>query len=278
MKVAVVGVGRMGKWFSNYFRSRGYEVLVYDKNPKAVRDLLRSKRFKICKSLEEITRASKLILLAVPTDVMPKILKEVLKLASPKTTIIEISSIKMHVLDAIRGEGGHATVISLHPLFGHGARRLKGKTMVLVPVRSKYKELKIVKRLFKDASFIVMDAKLHDRLMAFSLGLSHAVAITLASTIDKRLSKLLWRASGTTLKLQLLSIATATSGSPDFLLSIFKLNRYTRGALSLYAKNLRMLSRILKQGKIRTMQDIYEECREKLPRDAYATAYSILEG
>jgi len=78
-----------------------------------------------------------------------------------------------------------STALSIHPLFGFGARTLKGKRIALIPIKGSKKELNLVQRFFPEAIISVISAEEHDRVMALTLSLPHFLNMVFASTLSK---------------------------------------------------------------------------------------------
>ncbi|MEM4548774.1 MAG: prephenate dehydrogenase/arogenate dehydrogenase family protein, partial [Nitrososphaerota archaeon] len=210
MKAAIIGAGRMGSWFANYFYKRGDEVKVFDKRPSAAFKLVKEIGASMSRNIESAVHDADVTLVAVPLAVTASVIKDVLRYAKQGSVIVEVSSLKAHVVKVLkRSRRTHAKLLSVHPLFGPGASDMKGKVMALVPIKSRRSELRIAKNLFSDANFVVVDWRTHDKIMAHVISLSHVLAVSLIFNMNSGMFREAKKLSGTTFKLQILSAATS---------------------------------------------------------------------
>lgn len=278
MKVAIIGAGRMGSWFANYFYRRGNEVKVFDKRPSAASRLAKGIGVVMSRSIEGAVHDADVTLVAVPLSVTASVVKEVLRYAKQRSVIVEVSSLKAHVVKVLkRSRRTHVNLLSVHPLFGPGASDIKGKVIALVPIKSKSSELRIAKSLFSDANVVVVNWRTHDKIMAYVLSLSHVLAVSLIFSIDGKIFNEAKKLSGTTFKLQMLSAATSLSESPELIISAFKLNPYALQAFSSYVKRLNGIIKLIEGGDVDKLKIIFKACRAKAGQKLYEKAYELLE-
>lgn len=177
--VLIIGAGGMGRWFANYFSRMGFSVSVLDVNFE--------KASKVASELgvgiaERPSGDEDVILVAVYLSEAGKVVES---LKWYRGVLIDISSIKGPVNRAMRD--GSFTPISIHPLFGPGATTLKGKTIVVTPVRDEREEVRLATELFPEAEIKVMDEREHDRAVAYIIQLPHLlaeVALAVLSELD----------------------------------------------------------------------------------------------
>ncbi|MCL7385254.1 MAG: prephenate dehydrogenase/arogenate dehydrogenase family protein [Thaumarchaeota archaeon] len=278
MKAAIIGAGRMGSWFAKYFYKKGYEVKVFDKRQSAASKLAKEIGASTNRSIEGAVHDADVTLVAVPLDVTTSVVKEVLKYAKQGSVIVEVSSLKAHVVTSLkRLRRTRAEILSVHPLFGPGASDMKGKVMALVPIKSRGSELRIARSIFGDANIIVVNWREHDRAMAYVLSLSHVLATSLIFAMDDVTLKKARRLSGTTFKLQMLSAATSLSENPELVISTFKMNPYAFRAFSSYMKRLNELVKVIRNGDVDKLKEIFKACRAKVGSELYEEAYALLE-
>lgn len=164
-RILIIGAGGMGRWFARYFSNRGFLV--------SISDLDLEKAFKVKRELdiEVVERPSgdeDLILVAV---YLSKAKEVVESLSWYEGLLIDISSVKGPVNRAMRK--GSFKPLSIHPLFGPGATTLKGKTIVVTPIRDGDEEARLAMELFPEAEIKVMGEDEHDRAVAYAIQLPH---------------------------------------------------------------------------------------------------------
>ncbi|MEK7652027.1 MAG: prephenate dehydrogenase/arogenate dehydrogenase family protein [Patescibacteria group bacterium] len=165
--VSIIGHGRFGKVLEKILRT-DFNVLIHDRySPKSV-------------TAEKAWQA-KIIFMAVPISKFEESLKGNLKYLRTGQTIIDTLSVKSHpdkiLKKYLKGKG--INVILSHPLFGPDSfsAKSKGLSIVMWPSLGSKKEYKFWKDFFQVKGFTVVELspKNHDRLAAYSQGLTHFV-------------------------------------------------------------------------------------------------------
>lgn len=129
----------------------------------------------------------------------------------------------------------HLIPLSIHPMFGPGAKQLRDTKILIIPVRNKRKEQRLVKSLFNEAKTIVIKSpKYHDALMAVILGMVYYVNLLLGVTLSNENIKLLKKFSGTTFYLQALLFESILTDNSSLISSLLADNK----ELLKYLKNL----------------------------------------
>ena len=188
MAVTVIGAaGRMGSWFTNFLIANGYEVIACDKNVRAARELARKNGCKFEKEETSAAKLSEIVILATPTLITNALLKR-LEPYMPRTTLlVEISSSKEPLRETIKQitKRKHP-ILSIHPMFGHGARTLAGRT-ILVALRPRQNRLatKFLSTLRRRGERIIQtDLASHDRFVAATLALPHFLNFAMVNTLN----------------------------------------------------------------------------------------------
>jgi prephenate dehydrogenase len=104
----------------------------------------------------------------------------------PDQVVIDISSIKEIPVNLLHKYVKLGVTLGTHPVFGPGAKSLKGQNFVLTPVREKEKRFagEFKKWLEKRGSVVsVLSPKKHDMLMSLVLGLPHFVGLVAGDTL-----------------------------------------------------------------------------------------------
>jgi chorismate mutase/prephenate dehydrogenase len=176
------------------------------------------------------------IVLATPLGVTDAILRE-LALRRPPGVIFDLGSLKSPLragLMALKSHGCRVT--SVHPMFGPDTELLSGRHVVFVDL-GHAAALESVRELFAHtmAEQVVMSLDDHDRLIAYVLGLSHALNIAFFTVLAEsgEAAPKLARMSSTTFDAQLEVASRVAQDSPELYYEIQSLNDY--GAESLEA-------------------------------------------
>ncbi len=237
--LVIGGSGKMGRWFVEFLASQGFDVQVADPAgaPAGARGT-------------EDWRALELdhdfIVLATPLGATDAILRD-LALRRPQGIIFDVGSLKSPLrsgLMALRSHG--CKVTSIHPMFGPDTELLSGRHVIFVDLGCE-EALQRAKELFAPtmAEQVVMSLDDHDRLIAYVLGLSHALNIAFFTALAEsgeaapKLAKL----SSTTFDAQLDVASRVAQESPDLYFEIQSLNDYGAESLEALSKAVERLRR-----------------------------------
>ncbi|HWK74239.1 MAG TPA: prephenate dehydrogenase/arogenate dehydrogenase family protein [Povalibacter sp.] len=226
--LVIGGAGKMGRWFVEFLASQGYNVMVAD--PTA-----RVEGFAYFEDWRTASLDHDLIVVATPLQIANTILQE-LAARQPRGIVFDIGSLKSPLrlgLNAMRDAGCRVT--SVHPMFGPDTELLSGRHVIFIDVGNK-EAIDEAQSLFAStmAERVVMTLDEHDRLIAYVLGLSHALNIAFFTALAEsgeaapRLAQL----SSTTYDAQV-DVATKVAGeSPELYFEIQSLNDYGRESLA----------------------------------------------
>jgi chorismate mutase / prephenate dehydrogenase len=227
--LVIGGAGKMGGWFVSFLASQGFAVEVADPAPGASG----------AARVEDWHRTDlkhDYIVLATPLAVTDGILRD-LALRRPPGVIFDVGSLKSPLragLMALKSHGCQVT--SVHPMFGPDTELLSGRHVIFVDLGSAT-ALSRARELFAStmAEQVVMSLDDHDRLIAYVLGLSHALNIAFFTALAEsgEAAPKLARLSSTTFDAQLDVASRVAQESPDLYYEIQSLNDY--GAESLEA-------------------------------------------
>jgi len=170
-----------------------------------------------------------LIVVATPLKIANEVLTA-LAARRPNGVVFDIGSLKTPLrtgLDALLAAG--CKVTSVHPMFGPDTELLSGRHVIFIDLGSQ-PALEEARGLFDStmANQVVMGLDEHDRLIAFVLGLSHALNIAFFTALAEsgEAAPRLARMSSTTFDAQL-DVATRVAGeNPDLYFEIQSLNAY----------------------------------------------------
>ena len=223
------GAGKMGAWFAQFLASQGFAIEIADPSSAAV-------PFKRVADWRESPLDHDLIVVATPMKVAGDVLAE-LATRRPQGVVVDIGSLKSPLRSGLeRLIAAGCKVTSIHPLFGPDTRLLSGRHVVFCDVGVP-EATQAARALFAStmAEQIEMSVDDHDRLMAYVLGLSHALnlAFFTALAASGELVPSLQKISSTTFDAQLRVASLVARDNPHLYFDIQTLNDY--GAASLQA-------------------------------------------
>jgi chorismate mutase/prephenate dehydrogenase len=220
--LVIGGHGRMGRWFADFLGSQGYEVEVADP-AGGVPGCAHRERW------QDSPLDHDLIVVATPLGITARTLVE-LASRRPRGLVFDLASLKTPLRDGLTGlAAAGVRVTSLHPMFGPDTDLLSGRHVIFIDLGDA-EALARAQQLFAPtmANRVVMSLDEHDRLVAYVLGLSHAVNIAFFTALAdsgesaERLAKL----SSTTFDSQLQVASRVASESPALYYEIQALNDY----------------------------------------------------
>ncbi len=230
--LVIGGGGKMGRWFVEFLASQGFAVEVADPagGPSGT----------LC---VDDWRKSDLrhdfIVLATPLGATGEILSE-LAARRPQGIVFDVGSLKSPLragLLALKSHGCQVT--SIHPMFGPDTELLSGRHVVFVDLGCA-QALEQVRGLFAPTLVeqVVMSLDEHDRLVAYVLGLSHALNIAFFTALAEsgEAAPRLARMSSTTFDSQLDVATRVAQESPELYYDIQRLNDYGAESLESLAK------------------------------------------
>lgn len=231
--LVVGGAGNMGRWFTEFLESKGYEVTISD--PRGPVD----GRPYAPDPLAAAARAD-LVLLATPPSATGALLKGLAGRASG--IVMDIASLKAPHLEALRELASTgARVGSIHPMWGPSTELLAGKNLVVCDCGSPEANA-LARRLFADtaANLVEMPLDEHDRFMGLVLGLPHAANLVFGHALShlsppfEEVSNL----GGPTFQKQVAVSREVASENKDLYFEIQKLNPHTGRVLAEFRRSL----------------------------------------
>jgi len=258
--ITIVGAGgQMGQWFTKYFLSKDFEVTGYDEENK-----IRNKEVKSADSLVGAILKADYVMLCTPTRRTPEIIRLIAKEMKRGTYLIEISSEKGKAVSSMAKMPAKINPICIHPMFGPGAKSIKGQNIISVPVKDAKKELSVAKSLFEGANFVTIDAVEHDRKIAVILGLTHLLNLVFANIISKdEKIALTEKMSGTTFKVQKILAESIMTESPELIETIIANPEIRKFAEDLWKDVGRLLTAV-QESKTEEVVDYIKSCQERL--------------
>jgi chorismate mutase/prephenate dehydrogenase len=245
--LVIGGGGKMGRWFVEFLDSQGYEVEVADPaGPLGARahrtdwqsDELSHELIVVATPLgahahrtdwQSDELSHEVIVVATPLGITASILEQLAR-HRPPGLVFDIGSLKTPLrkgLEALREAG--VRVASLHPMFGPDTDLLSGRHIIHVDV-GRPDAVADAQALFASTMVeqVVTTLDDHDRLIAYVLGLSHAINIAFFTALAEsgEAAPRLARLSSTTFDAQLAVASLVAGESPALYFEIQALNQY----------------------------------------------------
>ncbi|MBI5480248.1 MAG: bifunctional chorismate mutase/prephenate dehydrogenase [Deltaproteobacteria bacterium] len=258
--LVIGGAGRMGSWFVGFLGSQGFAVEVAD--PLAATGALTC-----LPDWRESDLDHDVIVISTPLLVTNEILLEMAR-RPPKGLVFDIGSLKSPLRRGLQAlvEAG-ARVTSIHPMFGPDTELLSGRHVIFVDLGVP-DATQAARELFASTMVeqVAMDLDSHDRLIAYVLGLSHALNIAFFTALAEsgeaapRLATL----SSTTFDEQLAVAARVAGENPRLYFEIQSLNDYGTEALSALLYATERIRSVVRAGDEQAFTALMERGRQYL--------------
>jgi len=224
--LVIGGAGKMGRWFVDFFASQGFATTVADTSIEDAPGQFRN--------WTEAGVDFDFVVVAAPLAVSGRILAQ-LAVLKPRGLVFDIGSLKSPLIDGLRElQSSGCRVTSLHPMYGPDTRLLSGRHLIFCDAGDS-EATAAAKELFASTMVEQLDMGLedHDRLIAYVLGLSHALNIAFFTALAEsgEAAPKLARMSSTTFDSQLLVSAAVARDNPHLYFEIQNLNKFGLGPL-----------------------------------------------
>jgi chorismate mutase/prephenate dehydrogenase len=253
------GAGKMGGWFVDYFSSQGFLTVIADTSVKPGPGK--------CRDWRQAGTDYDVIVVATPMAVSGQVLADLAEL-KPEGLIFDIGSLKSPLkqgLAALRDAG--CKVASLHPMYGPDTELLSGRHLIFVDAGCPEATIE-AKALFSATMVEELDMSLddHDRLIAYVLGLSHALNIAFFTALAEsgeaapKLAKL----SSTTFDAQLLVSGAVAHDNPRMYFEIQNLNDFGMDPLDALCESAARIREVVADGDEEGFVELMHKGREYL--------------
>jgi chorismate mutase/prephenate dehydrogenase len=254
------GAGKMGAWFAQFLGSQGFAVEVADPSP-AESPYPRIADWRASALDHDV------IVVATPMKAAAQVLED-LAAYRPQGLVLDIGSLKSPLRTGLKAlvDAG-CKVTSIHPMFGPDTRLLSGRHVVFVDlgVASATRE---ARTLFAStmAEQLEMSLDDHDRLMAYVLGLSHALNLAFFTALAEsgELVPRLQKMSSTTFDAQLKVASLVARDNPHLYFEIQTLNDFGAASLQALRSATERIQRLVETGDERGFVDLMAAGRRYL--------------
>ncbi len=257
--LVIGGAGKMGRWFVDFFASQGFSTTIAD---RAVEDGPGQYG-----NWTDAGVDYDVIVVAAPLAVSGRILAQ-LAVLKPKGLVFDIGSLKSPLIDGLRElRAAGCRVTSLHPMFGPDTRLLSGRHLIFCDAGDT-EATTAAKELFSATMVEQLDMGLedHDRLIAYVLGLSHALNIAFFTALAEsgEAAPKLAQMSSTTFDSQLLVSEAVAQDNPHLYFEIQNLNRFGLGPLDALCEAASRIRETVASGDEDAFVELMKKGREYL--------------
>lgn len=185
MRIAIIGAGRMGKWFAKFFLEQGFTVVVSDKDYAKLQMLKEELNIETADNVNAVERADR-ILICVPIESFESVVKEISVYVRRGQEVMDICSVKEAPVNIMHKYIKDAATLGTHPMFGPGAKSIKNQNFILTPTNVKEQ---VLARDFgkwlesKGARVFFMSPKEHDKIMSIVIGLPYFLSYVVCDTL-----------------------------------------------------------------------------------------------
>jgi chorismate mutase/prephenate dehydrogenase len=262
--LVIGGAGKMGAWFARFLYSQGYDIEIADPNAAAAETVIADWR--------KSDLSHDYIIVATPLGMTNQVLHELAQ-RKPSGVVFDLGSLKTPLssgLEALRN--ANIRVTSVHPMFGPDVELLSGRHLIFIDMGNE-DALNRARDLFAPTMAVqaVMSLQEHDRLIAYVLGLSHAVNIAFITALkdSKESAPRLTELSSTTFDAQFDMARRVVNESPELYFEIQKLNAFGQESLDALLHAVQTVRKSVIENDFKTFQSImlsgkdYAENRKK---------------
>jgi prephenate dehydrogenase len=220
VKVAVLGAGKMGRWFVNLFKNEGFSVVVASRTQSKASALKAEFGVDVANSNVKAVVGADWILVCVSLTSLDTVLQEIGPHIKEGQVVMDISSIKEIPVNLLQKYVKHGVTLGTHPVFGPGAKSLQGQNYVLTPVNEDEKQFssEFKEWLQKRGSEVsVLTPRAHDELMSLVLGFPHFVGLVAGDALVENSNFIgAKKVGGASYKLLLTLAESVSSEEPHF--------------------------------------------------------------
>lgn len=255
--LVIGGAGKMGRWFAEFLHSQGFHVTVAD--PAGALP-----GFPHVADWRQTADEFAVTVVSVPIPRTGPILREIGQ-RRRGGLLFDIGSLKSPFIADLRSlcqQGLHAT--SLHPMFGPDTELLSGRHVLLLDAGCPAATTDAA-QLFSStmAARIRMDIGEHDRLIAYVLGLSHALNVAFFTALAEsgETGPKLADISSTTFDSQLQVAGRVSEESPQLYFSIQHENPFGLAVLEELQRVVTRIADIVRRGDEAAFVGLMEQGR-----------------
>jgi prephenate dehydrogenase len=186
LRIAIIGAGKMGRWFTRFFKDEGYSVIVSSRTRSKAEALRDEFGVELADSNPEAVEGADWVLVCVSLNCLEAVLMEIGSHIRSGQVVMDIGSIKEIPVNLLHKYVKNGVTLGIHPVFGPGAKGVVGQNFVLTPVNEEERRFAAEFKGWleeRNAKVAVTSPKRHDELMSLVLGFPHFVGLVAGDTL-----------------------------------------------------------------------------------------------
>ncbi len=263
--LVIGGAGRLGYWLVRFLHAQGFTPLVAD---PAIGEADEG-----WSDWRQAPLDCELIVVAAPIAASREIIERLTEIRPPGV-VFDVASIKSPLINSLRAARvAGLKVCSIHPMFGPDTRLLAGRHVLLMDCGSP-DAVQAARALFDHTmvSLVEIGLEQHDRLMAWVLGLSHALNVVFAASLAAADEEDLEALSSTTFARQLAIASDVAAENPHLYFEIQHLNPYEGEVLQILQSTLARFSKAVSGGDEQAFVELMRQGRDWTARHRQASS------
>ena len=185
MKTAIIGAGKMGRWFTKFFLEEGDSVILSSRSKEKLLKIRDEFGVEISDNVNAVKNADR-VLICVPIENFEAVVKEIHSHVRPDQVVMDICSIKENPVKIMHEYIKTGVTLGAHPVFGPGVKSIENQNFVLTPINDKEKRFATEFKSWlekKRANVFIMSPRKHDELMSVVLGFPHFLGLVVCDTL-----------------------------------------------------------------------------------------------
>ena len=272
MTITIVGIGLIGGSLALSLRGFQTRIIGVDKNQKHTEEAINLGLIDASLPLEEATKISDLIVLAIPVDAAREILPHILDHINPESVVVDMGSTKAGICKMVENHKNRRNFVASHPIAGtensgpsaafHG---LFNEKIAIIAEKEKSADfaLLICEKMYKllNMKLIYMNPEKHDMHIAYVSHLSHISSFTLGLTVldIEKDEDQIFNMAGSGFE----STVRLAKSSPEMWAPIFEQNAtHLSKALGFYIDNLQKFKSIIDNKETKNAHSIMSKANE----------------
>jgi prephenate dehydrogenase len=278
-RVAIVGLGLMGASLGLALKQGRIARTVAGFARRAVTRKLALKLGMVdeaCDTVAAAVTGAELVVVCAPVGVIPALAEQCRSAMDRNAVLTDVGSVKTFIVagaERLFSKGG-ARFVGSHPIAGseqHGlesarADLYRGAVVVVTPARrASQKAVKTVARFWRalGAEVVLLSPESHDRIVARTSHLPHAVAALLSACVGRERAGKYGKFCGAGFR----DTTRVAEGEPALWRDILENNApFLRKELKAFAREINRLAAVLKKGNGRQIEKYLEAARESRRR------------
>ncbi len=185
MRVAIIGAGKMGRWFTRFFLEEGDSVVVSSRSKEKLLQIRDEFGVEIADNVNAVKKVDRIVI-CVPLESLETVVKEIRSHVRPDQVVMDVCSIKEEPVKTMHEYIKTGITLGTHPVFGPGAKSIENQNFVLTPINDEEKRFAEDFKSWleeRKANVFIMSPRKHDEIMSVVLGFPHFIGLVVCDTL-----------------------------------------------------------------------------------------------